>query len=96
MALYAWKKLSPSSKKGFWRTVFVFTPLTFVMEYVFMWADVWNFSEAQDPLIGIWLWGVPIEEFSFWFAATPFILLVYICFTTLLCKRKSHARHSRI
>lgn len=77
-------KLDPLTKKAFWITMAVLSPMTFVMEYVYLWADIWTFSEAMDPLLGIRIWGAPIEEFSFWFGAAPFILLVYLSWDRLL------------
>lgn len=78
LALLTWPRLTPPEKKAFWLSILVLTPATFGMEFVYIWAKIWTFSEANDPLLGIRLWGVPIEEFSFWFGATPFILLVYL------------------
>ena len=78
LSFFTWSWLSPPDKKAFWYAILVLTPATFVMEYVYIWTRIWTFSEAKDPLLGIRLWGVPVEEFSFWFGATPFILLVYL------------------
>ncbi len=73
-------KLDAPTKKAIWISLAIILPLTFVMEYVYLWADIWTFSEAMDPLLGIWLWGAPLEEFSFWFGAPPFFLMVYLTF----------------
>lgn len=77
-------RLDPSTKKALWVTLGILTPMTFAMEYVYLWADIWTFSEDLDPLLGIRIWGAPIEEFSFWFGATPFILLVYLAWDRIL------------
>ena len=74
------KKLDPLTRKAFWLTLAVMIPLTVIMEYVYLWADVWTFSQAKDPLLGIWIGPAPIEEFCFWFGAVPFALLVYLAF----------------
>jgi len=78
LSFATWPRLSPPEKKAFWFSILVLTPATFGMEYVYIWTKIWTFSEALDPLLGIRLWGVPLEEFSFWFGASPFILLVYL------------------
>ena len=72
---YGW--LSGKQRKAFWIVLALMAVITFGMEYVYLWADIWSFSEAYDPLLGIELWGAPIEEFTFWFGATPFVLGVY-------------------
>ncbi|MFN0118737.1 MAG: hypothetical protein ACKVQC_10675 [Elusimicrobiota bacterium] len=85
-------KIDIPTKKAFWITLAILTPLTFIMEYVYLWADIWNFTEEVDPLLGIEIFGAPVEEFSFWFGAGPFILLLYFSFDRLFkMKRKSHA-----
>jgi lycopene cyclase domain-containing protein len=92
MGLFLRSRTDQNTKKAFWWALLLFTPMTFAMEYVFLWADIWNFSEAHDPLLGLWLWGAPIEEFSFWFGATPFILLLYLTFHHIL--KPSNKRHA--
>ena len=77
LSFYIWPRLVPADRKSFWYSILVLTPATFAMEYLYIWTKIWTFSEAKDPLLGIRLWGVPVEEFSFWFGATPFILLLY-------------------
>lgn len=77
LLLYRWRWLDRFQRKGFWIVCAIMAVVTFAMEYVYLWADVWSFSEAYDPLLGIELWGAPIEEFTFWLGATPFVLGVY-------------------
>lgn len=91
VVLSAWTlpRLSSSHKKAFWISLAVMTPATFAMEYVYLWADIWTFSEALDPLLGIRIWGAPIEEFVFWFGAPPFILLLYLSFDRLIGRRRA-------
>jgi hypothetical protein len=61
--------------------------MTFAMEFIYRRATkVWTFSQKTDPLLGIRLFGEPIEEFSFWNGATPFILLVYLALRAYLQK----------
>lgn len=72
---YAW--LSGTQRKAFWIVCGIMAVVTFGMEYVYLWADIWSFSEAHDPLLGITFGGAPVEEFTFWFGATPFVLGVY-------------------
>lgn len=73
-----WKRLTPAERRAFWWVCGAMAVVSFAMEYVYLWADIWNFSEAHDPLLGIRLWGAPIEEFVFWFGASPFILSIYL------------------
>lgn len=87
LSILSWNKFSSERKKTFILTLAVLLPATFAMEYVYLWADIWTFSEEFDPLLGIRIWGAPIEEFSFWFGAPPFILLVYFVFDRFLPKK---------
>ncbi len=81
VALYRF--LGPAPRKSFWITCLIMAVVSFGMEYVYLWADIWNFSEAHDPLLGIRIWGAPIEEFTYWFGATPFCLSLYLLFQRL-------------
>ncbi len=81
--LFLRKKLDPLTKKAFWITVLILMPVTFAAEYIYLWADIWNFSEKYDPLIGITIWGAPIEEFVFRFGAPIFFIFVYLFFDYL-------------
>ncbi|MCB4757030.1 MAG: hypothetical protein LHV69_08420 [Elusimicrobia bacterium] len=71
-------RLDPLTKKAFWITLLIMLPVTTLMEYVYLWTDIWSFSEEMDPLLGIWIFGAPIEEFSFWYGGPPFMLLTYL------------------
>lgn len=64
-------------RRAFWLTLLVFLPLATAMEYVYLWLDIWTFSEHFDRLLGIWFGGAPLEEFVFWYGAPPFVLLTY-------------------
>ena len=86
-----WRGLKRPERWAFLATAAVMAGVSFVMEYVYLWADIWNFSEARDPLLGIRLWGAPIEEFVYWFGATPFVLAVY-----LLVRRRLPAPGPRV
>ncbi len=85
-----WRTLSPDRRFAFWVTVALMTVVSGLMEYVYLWADIWNFSEAVDPLLGWRIFGAPVEEFVYWFGATPFVLGVY-----LLLRRRVAARETR-
>lgn len=87
-------KIDPLTKKAFWLTLAIMTPLTIAMEYVYLWTDIWTFSEQMDPLLGIRIAGAPIEEFSFWLGASPFMLLVYLLLNRIFPRRKAEAVHS--
>jgi len=39
--------------------------------------EAWTFSEAHNRLLGIILWGAPIEEYLFWFAFAWMIPFLY-------------------
>ena len=58
------------------------------MEYLYLKFDVWSFSEEIDPLIGIWFGSAPIEEYVYWFGATPFCLAVYLSYKRLFERGK--------
>lgn len=88
MGFFLRRRLDALSKKAFWVTSGVLLPLAFAMEYVYLWLDIWTFSEEKDPLLGIWLWGAPVEEFFFWFGGVLFLLLLYLTLD-LLIKRPS-------
>ncbi len=83
LSIFLRNHLTPQTKKALWITILVMIPVSFLMEYVYLWADIWDFSEEMDPLLGIRLWGAPIEEFSFWFGGTPFVLLTYLAIDRL-------------
>lgn len=89
MGFLLWKKLDAPTKKAFWITIGIMTVATTVMEYVYLWLDVWSFSEAIDPLLGIWIGKAPIEEFVFWYGATPLFLLLYLTFNKSLRNKSS-------
>ncbi len=78
-----WGRLGPAGRKAFLAVCAIMAVVSFGMEYVYLWADIWNFSEAHDSLLGLELWGAPIEEFIFWFGATPFCLGGYFLFRRL-------------
>ena len=77
-------KQDRSTRRAIWLTLAIFIPLTAAMEYVCLYLDIWTFSEKKDPLLGVRIFGAPVEEFSFWFGAQPFVLFSYIGFDWLL------------
>lgn len=83
---YHFHKSGFKDLKPFWITFFLLLPVTFIFEYLCLFLDIWNFSEQIDKLWGLWLWGAPIEEFVFWFGATPFCLLLYLYYRTIFTK----------
>jgi len=76
--LFLRNRLSPLKRKAFWFNLLFWFPVTFAAEYLYLWADIWNFSEQVDPLIGLTIFGAPIEEFFFWFGAPVFFSLLYL------------------
>jgi len=71
-----WRRLDRLQRRSFWILAAIMAVVTFGMEYVYLWADIWDF-EKRYPLLGLEIMGAPIEEFTFWFGATPFVLGVY-------------------
>ena len=86
MAWRLWPKLDVLTRRAFWRTLLIFYVLAFGMEYVYLYLKVWTFSEKLDPLLGVRIFNAPIEEFCFWFGATPFGIFVYLGLDRLLRK----------
>lgn len=72
-----WRGRPRHEHRAFWLTCALVAVLSFGMEFVYLWADIWSFSEADDPLLGITIFGAPLEEFTYWFGASPFLLSVY-------------------
>ena len=81
------KKLDPITRKAFWVTWLLVNFMTFGMEYIYLKFHVWTFSQQVDPLLGINLFGVPIEEFEFWWGAAALFMLLYLFFDRLMPKR---------
>jgi len=80
LGIVLFKTLTPPLKRSFWAAVFLIALTTTVMEYVYLWFDVWSFSQKTDKLLGIWFGPAPIEEFVFWYGAPPFCLAVYLSY----------------
>jgi len=96
LSLWMWGTLDPSARRAFWWAIFIMAGLTTVMEYVFMAFHIWSFSQKIDPLLGLWIAGVPIEEFVFWFGAPPLFLLIYLAMDRLFpCAENGHAYSRR-
>jgi len=55
-----------------------FNILSIIWEYAGLALNIWDFSEAHHALLGPEIFGAPIEEFVFWFGASPFVLTIYI------------------
>lgn len=89
-----WRTRTRAQRKAFWITCAVMAVITFAMEYVYLWADIWSFSEAHAPLLGIRLFGAPIEEFTFWFGATPFVLGLYWVLQRVPLRAPRRVRHA--
>ena len=78
LSALSWRRIDAADRRAFWKTVFLLTGLTTMMETIYMATKIWAFSEEMDPLLGPRINGMPVEEFSFWYGATPFMLLVYL------------------
>lgn len=88
-------KLDPVSRRAFWLCLAIFYPLAAGMEYVYLHYDIWTFSERVDPLLGLRIYGAPIEEFVYWFGAVPFALLVYMSFCRVFPVERTPAYSGR-
>ena len=86
--LFILKTFDGGIKKSFWAACVAMAVVSVIMEYLFLKFDVWFFSEKIDRLIGLWFGAAPVEEFVFWFGATPFCLAVYLSYCKLF---KKHA-----
>lgn len=67
-------------RKSFWATSVTMAASSFVMEYLFLKYDVWFFSQKIDRLCGLRIGRAPVEEYVFWFGATPFCLALYLMY----------------
>lgn len=91
MGALLYPKQGRLTKKAFWLTLAIFYPLATGMEYVYLHLDIWTFSEEFDRLLGLSIFGAPVEEFVFWFGAPPFVLMTYFGFDRLFKRRKNIA-----
>ena len=82
--LLFFKLLTGTRRKSFWITTAIMAVVSVVMEYFYLKFDTWSFSEAVDPLLGLWFWKAPVEEFVYWFGATPFCLSIYLFYCRIL------------
>lgn len=73
-------------RKSFWAASAAMAAVSMAMEYLFLKFDVWFFSEKIDRLLGLWIGSAPVEEFVFWFGATPFCLALYLTYSRILKK----------
>ncbi len=87
--LFLLKAFGAPVRKGFWAASAAMGAVSVLMEYLFLKFDVWFFSEKIDRLVGLRLFGAPVEEFVFWFGATPFCLALYLMYGRLM---KKHAQ----
>ncbi len=85
-AFFLLGRLPRARRKGFWAASAAMAAVSVVMEYLFLKFDVWFFSEKIDRLVGWRIGGAPVEEFVFWFGATPFCLAVYLSYAKLFKK----------
>ncbi len=77
----------PLMRKAFFSTCLLLLPLTVGFEYLSLYFDIWNFSQEHSRLWGIYILDAPVEEFIFWFGATPLCLLLYLYYRQLFAGR---------
>lgn len=87
LGVFLFKTLPVPLKRSFWAACFLMSLVSVAMEYLYIYFDVWSFSEKTDRLLGLWLWTAPVEEFVFWFGATPFCLAVYLGYCRLFRRK---------
>lgn len=88
LAFYTWPSAGKYTRKALLITLAIMIVLTTVMEYVYLGLHVWSFSQAIDPLVGIWIYGAPIEEFVFWYGAAGLFIFMYLGFEKAMSKGK--------
>jgi lycopene cyclase domain-containing protein len=84
--IFLFGTLAAPTRKAFWAACAAMAAVSVAMEYLFLHFDVWFFSQKIDRLLGLWIGSAPVEEFVFWFGATPFCLAVYFTYCRLLKK----------
>ena len=85
---YVYRRLTALQMRAFWINAAIWCVITFLFEYATLAMDIWNFSEVFSPLIGLYIWGVPIEEFLFWFGASFFFPILYLFLNELFPKKR--------
>lgn len=85
--LFFFHRLPPGIKRSYWLTTLAMAVISVIMEHFYLKFDTWTFSERIDPLLGIWFGKAPIEEYVYWFGATPFCLSVYLLYDRLLGRK---------
>src|ERR1043166_9805027 len=61
LAIGLWRTRPRGERRAFWITCGLIAVMSFGMEYVYLWADIWSFSQANDPLLGIRIFGAPLD-----------------------------------
>lgn len=92
---FVYRKQDRTVKKAFWITVGINCVIACVMESVYLYFDIWTFSQQKDQLLGIRVFGAPIEEFAWWFGSVPFVLLTYLGFEGLFQGRRGRVVDER-
>ena len=83
LAITVLPKEEVTMRKAFFISTIGMIPITIAFEFVGLALDIWNFSEAKSRLWGLNIMGAPIEEFIFWFGATPLCQLLYLYYRHL-------------
>jgi hypothetical protein len=95
MYAYVSRLMTRFKLEAFYINFLIWCLITFVFEYTCLSLDIWNFSEKLYPLIGINIFGVPLEEFLFWFGAAVFFPLLYLVFDEADMKLFGRKRNKR-
>jgi hypothetical protein len=88
--VWAWRIMTPQ-----WRASAVITACIVMVLQVFNELlslhvfHAWDFSQEHNRLVGVDLWGAPIEEYLFWFAFAWFVPFLYsgLC-VVVKCNRR--------
>ncbi len=51
--------------------------LGIVADYIGLYRNLWFFSKEESKMLGIWLWGVPLEDFIFVIILPILVISVY-------------------
>jgi len=82
--LFAFRHLSLPMKKAFFSVSVIMAVFSIGMEWLYLYFDVWSFSEKTDKLLGWRIFGAPVEEYVYWFGATPFCMTLYLGYRRVL------------
>lgn len=79
--------LDYSAIKSHWKGILGFftfsTVTTTLLELIFIHTDTWGFSRTMNEMVGVNLFGIPIEEYIFWEFCPLVVIFTYMYFKQL-------------